>query len=428
MIDSDFKAAREALHAWVADSTLTLDERALLLRLADALDRLLALLSSHAWQEAGKLPRALADAGAAAGAELVEALGAAGAVIAHAPRGDTGFELARRMGQAAIQFELLLATRSQRNRSPGPTLAVASRSPAPQEPPTIDAHMARPAEPAAEPVTVQPVPDDASFGASAPRTVGIETPFVARFVAYAQGQRDRAQELLAGQRSQTGVGMVALARGTRVEVALYGARMAVEGEARCVQAFVWTGEPVVLNWAVQATGTHAGATLLCFDVLLDGLVLARVRLELDVVAEASKAPAGLSTGESRIARKAFASYSSKDRLRVLDRVASIRLAAAVEVFLDCHDLNPGEAWRSRLEREIDACDTFMLFWSEAAAMSNWVRWEWERALAVHGLEHMQFHPLENGVVPPDDLSAIHVGDPYVDLRMAERLRHATNAS
>ena len=110
---------------------------------------------------------------------------------------------------------------------------------------------------------------------------------------------------------------------------------------------------------------------------------------------------------------------------MIDRVAAIRIAAKVDVFLDCHDLNPGDAWEAELARRIDDCDTFMLFWSDDAATSKWVRWEWKRALDRRGLEHMQFHPLENGVRPPPELRKIHLGDPYMALRAAERVRRAT---
>ena len=129
--------------------------------------------------------------------------------------------------------------------------------------------------------------------------------------------------------------------------------------------------------------------------------------------------------EETFATKAFASYSSKDRERVIDRVAAIRIAAKVDVFLDCHDLNPGDAWENVLADRIDGCDTFMLFWSDDAAASRWVMWEWKRALHKPGLDRMQFHPLENGVKPPPELSAIHLGDAYMDLRTVERLRRAT---
>jgi hypothetical protein len=143
---------------------------------------------------------------------------------------------------------------------------------------------------------------------------------------------------------------------------------------------------------------------------------------------AAPRPAPRRTARAALAKSAFASYSSKDRERVIDRVAAIRIAAKVDVFLDCHDLNPGEAWEPRLARAIDGCDTFLLFWSDAAAMSPWVQWEWRRALVKPGIEGMQFHPLANGVKPPRELAAIHLGDPYMDLRAAERVRRVTAAT
>src|SRR5450631_445474 len=99
------------------------------------------------------------------------------------------------------------------------------------------------------------------------------------------------------------------------------------------------GRPVTLQFAVAVPiGIELESTLLKFNVLIDGLVLARVRLEL-TLQRASTASA-LEVHEQQhmdaaLARSAFASYSSKDRDRVLDRIASIRIATGIDVFLDC---------------------------------------------------------------------------------------------
>jgi len=278
------------------------------------------------------------------------------------------------------------------------------------------------------PAAPTPVPAVAPvrFGASAPTAAAPGSRLVARFVAYPEGTAEAAGALLREALSDARVVTEAfgddLAIGTRVEVALSGVGLTIEGQPRDVQSFTWTGRTRVLDFEVQVA-TDAASTVLRYDVSVDGIVLAKIRLPLEV-GEAAQ-PSTRRSAEAALATKAFASYSSKDRLRVIDRVAAIRIAAKVDVFLDCHDLHPGEAWKQSLASAIDGCDTFLLFWSDAAAESPWVQWEWKRALEKPGLAGMQLHPLENGVKPPRELSAIHVGDPYMDLRAAERIRRAT---
>jgi hypothetical protein len=120
------------------------------------------------------------------------------------------------------------------------------------------------------------------------------------------------------------------------------------------------------------------------------------------------------------ARTAFASYASEDRPRVADRVASLRIAAGLDIFLDCLALRPSEQWKTRLAYEIRERHLFMLFWSEHAAQSSWVEWEWRTALADKGIEAMQAHPLDPWprAPLPRELEALHFGDPFMVLREA----------
>ena len=262
--------------------------------------------------------------------------------------------------------------------------------------------------------------DSVRFGAAVPAAARPRTSFIARFVAYASADAGVARSLLESDgratRQTLGIGPTTLARGTTLSVSLRAQGLSVEDAERFEQTFVWNGEPVKLEFEVGVPAAAEGrSATLKFDVMLEGIVVARIRQPIGI--EPGAAPATTRQfAEASLARSAFASYSSQDRARVIDRVAAIRIAAGIDVFLDCHDLRPGARWQPALAAEIASRDAFMLFWSQAAAASPWVAWEWQRWLDTRSDDSMQIHPLENGVPPPERLAHLHMADPYLDLR------------
>jgi hypothetical protein len=72
----------------------------------------------------------------------------------------------------------------------------------------------------------------------------------------------------------------------------------------------------------------------------------------------------------------------------------------------------------RLADEIRARDLFLLFWTAAAANSEWVTWEWKTALAAKGKDRLQVHALESGIAPPEQLEDLHFGDVMMLIRDA----------
>ena len=116
-------------------------------------------------------------------------------------------------------------------------------------------------------------------------------------------------------------------------------------------------------------------------------------------------------------RSAFASYSSEDRGEVLRRVQGAK-CAGLEVFQDVLDLDPGQRWERELYRRIKDCDVFLLFWSHAAAASEWVAKEIAYALECQkGCDDnppaIQPVPLEGPPPPPpppEVLKHLHFND------------------
>ena len=399
-------------------------ERVALLRLRDAVDRLLFILASEVPLAATRalqggagavdLRARLADASEEFDAELRTASEhMAPALVADLQRA--------RDELVAILADVLGTTRGGRQ---GPTArAVAKRGLADSAPVG--------AMPEIDPASRSAQPEAVSFSASSPAQARPGDEFVARFAAYLSEDEASVRAALAEAAPHARLTVMpksgGLLRGTEVEIVLEGTGLQIDGApTRAAKRVVWEGKPQIVEFDVAVPEDAAPRNLvLKFYVRLAGIVLERLSLELEIGDAASATGSGRQdVPVKRLPATAFASYSSLDRPRVLDRVAAIRIAAGIDVFLDCMDLNPSEEWEPRLKREIDARELFILFWSEAASRSRWVTWEWERALEAKGMEAMQIQPLENGVSPPRKLRAVHVADPYVDLRQAELARRA----
>lgn len=261
-----------------------------------------------------------------------------------------------------------------------------------------------------EPSVVEPESEPVMLGASAPRAVKPGDEFTARFVAYEKQLeaevRDLLKKLSPRAEPVLGVQECRWQHNTRVTVKLSGRGLTIDPAE---QAFIWKGGRSLLEFDVTVPANVPESTIpLKFDVAIEGFVVARLRLDLEIAARAVAGENATATAEP--AKSAFASYSSKDRLRVLDRLAAVKISAGIDFFLDCLDLHPGEEWKPRLDNEIRQRDLFLLFWSKNASESKWVVWELETALKEKGEHALQLHPLDPDVKPPAGLEKFHVSD------------------
>jgi hypothetical protein len=112
----------------------------------------------------------------------------------------------------------------------------------------------------------------------------------------------------------------------------------------------------------------------------------------------------------RLPRSAFASYSRKDTVTVLQRVAALS-SIGVDVFVDCLDIKEGSDWEDALNSNTISKDTFLLFWSRNASASTWVDREWRHALRARGLSYITPNALEPPDVcpPPTELASLQFG-------------------
>jgi hypothetical protein len=203
-----------------------------------------------------------------------------------------------------------------------------------------------------------------------------------------------------------------LKRGAQVEIAFSANGLVVDEP---VQSVVWRGEPTFCQFrATIPKGTNGDSFLPVVRVSIDGKLIGRIAFSLssdDTASQPTSEPLGDHAGPYRYA---FVSYASKDREEVLKRVQMLEVLKT-KFFQDILSLEPGDRWEKKLYENIDRCDLFLLFWSQAAKDSQWVLKEAEYALA-----HQQKNPgsepdlvpvvLEQNVLPPPNLSAFHFND------------------
>lgn len=291
-----------------------------------------------------------------------------------------------------------------------------------------------------------PSPIDATatpvwFGAAAPKRSAPAQSFTARLVVYSDAARASAQAKLealgeADDRLLTDIAPDGDARwriGAPVCVALSGQHLVVTPPQR---NFIWNGRENLAAFSVSvASGAPAGRTTLTFQVLLAGLPMAYLPLSLEITAASAAQPVAepaVAAPASAAPRSAFASYSSRDAPEVTGRLSSLqRWAPTLAIFQDCLDLQPNEAFKPQLERQITERDVFLLFWSRNAAASKWVNWEYETARKAKGLDAIVAMPLEDPAIvpPPPEFAEAHMRDRFMMARYAlQEIREQANAA
>lgn len=267
-------------------------------------------------------------------------------------------------------------------------------------------------------LALPPRPAPVLLGASAPQAVLAGGNFTARFVAYVKDVEERIEIILdrlsPKSESHLGIKHCRWRIGTKVRVILYGDHLTV---APAVDEFTWAGDYSIVDFDVAVSPQASGTAVLKFDVSIGDIVIARLRVDLEVTRAAVESNRRVVRSEA--ASSVFASYASEDRLRVLDRLSEVR-RSGVDVFVDCLSLHPGDQWKPVLEIEIMKRDLFLLFWSIHAKESPWVTWEWRTALRHKGLSAIEPHPLDPvfQAAPPEELKTLHFGDPYMLARKA----------
>jgi hypothetical protein len=201
-------------------------------------------------------------------------------------------------------------------------------------------------------------------------------------------------------------------RGARVEIAFAANGLEVDDP---VQSVVWRGEPTYCQFlATIPAGTSGQGFFPVVRLSIDGKLVGPIKFRLSSDAAASQ-PASEQLGDHAEPYKyAFVSYATKDRKEVLKRLQMLEVMKT-KFFQDILSIEAGDRWKKKLYENIDRCDLFLLFWSQAAKDSEWVIKEAEYALA-HQRENPHREPdlvpvvLEQNVPPPPSLSAFQFND------------------
>ncbi|MGB7948609.1 MAG: toll/interleukin-1 receptor domain-containing protein, partial [Candidatus Binatia bacterium] len=238
------------------------------------------------------------------------------------------------------------------------------------------------------------------LGIGAPRQAAPGSSFSARFVAYVAAAKELAESHLKdlgdpGDRIVTDVSPDREARwrvGAPITVRLTGEHLRFTPAER---SFEWNGRENLVSFAVTVDADAPRTKLqLCFHVLLDALEIAFIPVGLTVGDDAAASEPQETTAYAP--SSAFASYSSKDAELVTRSLSTLaHWAPTLDIFQDCLDLTPNEAFKAQLEAQIGKRDVFLLFWSRHARDSKWVLWEFETACLKPGMDAILPMPLED---------------------------------
>ncbi len=296
---------------------------------------------------------------------------------------------------------------------------------------SMDAPTATPPQPAAaaapEPQAAPalPPPEPLRFGLSAPRHAAPDSDFALVFMAYVDSARAATLAQVQAMAGETHRQLMDLAAddpgalwrpGTPFTVKVTGRAFEVEPAEL---AFKWNGIRQILNFALHVRPGASGAALVSVLVSVEGVAVASFSLPVEIgssAAAAAKAPPAPPPAEVSAPRSVFASYSSRDAAEVAARLSTLtRWAPALDIFQDCLDLKPNEAFKPQLAGQIAGRDAFLLFWSRHAAASSWVRWELDTALASKPAQAILPMPLEDPALapPPAGLADLHFRDRFL---------------
>lgn len=215
-------------------------------------------------------------------------------------------------------------------------------------------------------------------------------------------------------------GSVSVRQGSRVTALLFSDDIEITDSERTM---IWNGDALDFKFRVALPEDYSKKQIdFGCSVQFDGIEI--TRLYFTVPVGSKKKVAVRFTRKD--CRRAFVSYSHKDRLRVAEQLLAIQeVAPKLRFWMDNRSMTAGDMWRNAIASAIRNADVFLLFWSVSAKASSEVRKEWEYALRLeqstkrrrkNGSRFISPVPLDNPAdcPPPEELGDLHFGDPSFD--------------
>jgi len=238
----------------------------------------------------------------------------------------------------------------------------------------------------------------------------VHTPLQAATVREMAGERDAA----AVRKGVAGLNL-RLAPLDRLRLVLEADGLRVK---RPEQVRIWLGEPVEAAFELDIPRfKRPRSYVLRLRLEANGAPAGELAFTLAVEAGAERQPSPQAQLGYHAYRYVFCSYASEDRAAVLARTQMLQ-RLGVGFFQDIASLRAGEAWRPALERHMGEADVVMLFWSKAAARSDWVRQEVEWALDLQARSPEALPRILPVLLdgppppkPPKSLAHLHFDDP-----------------
>jgi len=186
------------------------------------------------------------------------------------------------------------------------------------------------------------------------------------------------------------------------------------------QELIWKSRPESVQFSVSASeGCSIGNTVGTVTIFNGSVPVGNIKFKIKICEEKQTETIDQANPIGEQANrftKAFISYASKDRDKVLARIQMIKVLG-IDYFQDILDLDPGARWERELYKHIDECDLFLLFWSTASKESEWVMKEVHYALNRKGGDDLappEIYPviIEGPPIPlpPQELSHLHFND------------------
>ena len=145
------------------------------------------------------------------------------------------------------------------------------------------------------------------------------------------------------------------------------------------QTAVWRGRWRRFDFRVAVEAGHPVRLQGKVSFTVEGLLIAEVPFELTI----GESPAAQTTQSptADLYQAVFPSYSHRDK-QIVERVERAYRALGMSYLRDVTTLRSGQKWKPELGRLIEQADLFQLFWSNAAAASEYVTEEWQTALRL----------------------------------------------